>query len=322
MKKTYPKVSILVPCYNVEKFISYCIDSLINQTLKEIEIICINDGSTDETLKIIQKYMIKDNRIILINKKNTGYGDSMNKGLSVASGEYIGIVESDDFVNKDMFETLYSIAKLNNLDICRSTYFLYANGKDLKEIKNEFVPKNVIIEPLNSTEPFYQAPAIWSAIYKKNLIDENNINFLPTPGASFQDTSFAFKCNLMAKRFMMIENSFLHYRQDNINSSVKSKAKVFSVCDEWEEIIRFSEEKKLDSKIKSLVFPLQYGTYMWNFKRLRFFSALKFTLAWSKEWKMLLLKKYDMAQVKDKKQYKNIQLLIKRTICFFIKNIL
>ena len=96
------KVSILVPVYNTERFLAECLDSLVGQTLKEIEIICINDGSTDGSLGILQRYAKDDKRIRILNKKNTGYGDSMNVGLSEATGEYIGIVEPDDFVEFDI----------------------------------------------------------------------------------------------------------------------------------------------------------------------------------------------------------------------------
>lgn len=105
------KVSILIPIYNVEEYLVACLSSVVNQKLKEIEIICINDGSTDKSLNIIQKFMQIDNRIKLINKQNSGYGDSMNFGLKAAQGEYIGIIESDDIAKKNMFKELYNIAK-------------------------------------------------------------------------------------------------------------------------------------------------------------------------------------------------------------------
>ena len=100
--KKQPKVSILVPCYNVEKYLPVCLDSICRQTLKDIEIICINDGSKDSTLDIIKRYAKQDNRFVVIDKENEGYGKSMNRGLDVASGEYVGIVESDDWVELDI----------------------------------------------------------------------------------------------------------------------------------------------------------------------------------------------------------------------------
>lgn len=105
------KVSIIVPAYNVEPYLVECMESITKQTLSDIEIICINDGSTDGTLKILKSYAEKDPRIVLIDKENGGYGIGMNIGLSVATGEYIGIVEPDDFVPVNMFGDLYEIAR-------------------------------------------------------------------------------------------------------------------------------------------------------------------------------------------------------------------
>ena len=120
------RVSVLVPIYNVEKFLPECLDSLVNQTLKDIEIICINDGSTDRSPQIIQEYAKKDKRIKVINKKNSGYGDSMNQGLKKAKGEYIGIVESDDFIDLDAFEKFYKIAKKYDCDVVKSNFYEYS----------------------------------------------------------------------------------------------------------------------------------------------------------------------------------------------------
>ena len=97
------KLSVIIPVYNVEQYLGECLESVIKQTLKDIEIICVNDGSTDNSLEIIKKFARKDERIKIIDKPNSGYGDSMNKGLETETGEYIGIVESDDFIEPDMF---------------------------------------------------------------------------------------------------------------------------------------------------------------------------------------------------------------------------
>ena len=111
------KVSIIVPTYNVEQYLAECMDSITGQTLRELEIICVNDGSTDGSLNILKKYAASDDRIIIIDKKNEGYGRAMNDGLDRASGEYVGIVEPDDYVDLHMYEDLYRIAKEKNLDI-------------------------------------------------------------------------------------------------------------------------------------------------------------------------------------------------------------
>ena len=128
-----PKVSIVIPIYNVEQYLRECLESVVNQTLKEIEIICVNDGSTDSSPEILKEYAEKDNRIKVISKPNSGYGHTMNVGIDAAIGEYIGIVESDDYVKLDMYETLYNIAKKNDLDVVRADFERFVGeGKERK----------------------------------------------------------------------------------------------------------------------------------------------------------------------------------------------
>ena len=111
-----PRVSIIIPTYNVETYLKECLDSVANQTLRDIEIICVNDGSTDDSLSILEDYQRKDDRIKIISKPNAGYGHTMNVGFDAATGEYIGIVEPDDYVELDMYETLYNEAIKNDVD--------------------------------------------------------------------------------------------------------------------------------------------------------------------------------------------------------------
>ena len=106
------KVSIIVPTYNVEQYLPECMESIVGQTLKDLEIICVNDGSTDSSLDILKKYAAADDRIIIIDKKNEGYGRAMNDGLDRATGEYVGIVEPDDYVDLHMYEDLYICMKI------------------------------------------------------------------------------------------------------------------------------------------------------------------------------------------------------------------
>lgn len=119
------KVSIIIPTYNVEMYLVECMESVVRQTLKDIEIICINDGSTDSSLEILKRYAEKDDRIIIVDKENGGYGIAMNIGLEKATGEYIGIVEPDDFVPINMYEDLYEIAKENNLDFVKADFYRF-----------------------------------------------------------------------------------------------------------------------------------------------------------------------------------------------------
>lgn len=238
------KISVVVPVYNVEKYLKECIDSIINQTLEDIEIICVNDGSTDSSLEILNNYAKKDSRIIVINKSNSGYGHTMNMGLNAATGEYVGIIESDDFADKNMFEDLYKLAKEYDADIVKGDWYNYWS-------KNKFARKNNRISSAKTLKLTNSKqdksllrinPSVWSAIYKKEFLNKYNIRFLETPGASYQDLAFSFKIFALAERVILTDKAYLYYRQDNMNSSVKSKTKVYCVCDEYEEIDRFLEQ--------------------------------------------------------------------------------
>lgn len=238
------KISVVVPVYNVEKYLKECIDSIINQTLEDIEIICVNDGSTDSSLEILNDYTKKDSRIIVINKSNSGYGHTMNMGLNAATGEYVGIIESDDFADKNMFEDLYKLAKEYDADIVKGDWYNYWS-------KNKFARKNNRISSAKTLKLTNSKqdksllrinPSVWSAIYKKEFLNKYNIRFLETPGASYQDLAFSFKVFALAEKVILTDKAYLYYRQDNMNSSVKSKTKVYCVCDEYEEIDRFLEE--------------------------------------------------------------------------------
>lgn len=275
-----PKVSVVVPIYNVEKYLRECLDSLIGQTLKEIEIICVDDGSTDSSKEIIREYVQKDARVKMIAKeKNSGYGNSMNQGFDLASGEYVGILESDDFAESTMYETLYGRAKENKLDMIKSGFwFYYSTPKPYNEKyevaskgteKRTFCPAWDFDAPMEMVEFFNMKPSIWSAIYRTEFIRENHIRFMETPGASFQDTSFNFKVMALAKRVQTLREAFVHYRQDNEGSSINSQSKVFCVCEEYAEIQRFLETNPFNrGMLECVANRIKYDAYMWNFDRL------------------------------------------------------
>lgn len=302
-----PKISILIPCYNVEKYVSTCLDSIINQTFCDIEIICVNDGSTDSTYSVLCEYKKKDRRIKIINKLNTGYGDSMNIAIDNAKGEYIGIVESDDFIEENMYETLYQIAKKNKTEITRCCYYKL-NGNVNTYIAYDDVPKNEVVNPCLERNIFWQDPSIWAAIYKKDWINKNGIKFLKTPGASYQDTSFSFKCYALCTRFIMTDKAFVHYRVDNPTSSINSKDKAYSVCKEWKEIYRFIRADKKLVHLLDIAQNLEFCTYAWNFKRLRGSLKYKFIIRWIYEIILHLfkgeinIKKYDVRILKKIKK--------------------
>lgn len=274
-----PKVSVVIPCYNVEKYLHQCLDSVVNQSLRDLEIICVNDGSKDSTLSIIQEYAAKDARIKIIDKPNGGYGESMNRGFDMATGEYLGIIESDDYADPDMFEKLYTTAKKYELDVVKSGFYFYfskpTESNTPRPIASHitssrtFCPVTDFKSKMEMVEFFNIKPTIWSAIYRKDFIRSNNIRFNETPGASYQDASFNFKVWVCAKRVRLMEECFLHYRQDNEASSINSPGKVYCICDEYEEMERFLEEHPVEKGIvEPIMIRVKFDSYNWNYERL------------------------------------------------------
>lgn len=286
-----PKVSVLVPIFNVEKFLRECLDSVVNQTLRDIEIICINDGSTDSSLEIIKEYAAKDPRIVVIDKANSGYGDSMNRGMEAATGKYIGIVESDDWAEDDMFEKLYELAEKNDADVVKSNFYAYFTDPRKRRINGEIVqlvhPAQVgrVVDVTAEPDIFFQRPAIWSGIYKRQFLLENQIDFLPTPGASYQDTAFGFKVWASVKRAVFTDDAFLHYRMDNENSSVTSPGKAMCVAEEYASIEEFLRQKAMFDKLRPFFYIAKWGAYNWNISRLRAESAEQFVMKASEEFR-------------------------------------
>lgn len=263
-----PKISIIIPSLNTAPYISQCMESAIAQTLREIEIICVDAGSTDGTLEILEDYVKKDNRIQLLHSDKKSYGFQVNMGLKTAKGNYIAILEADDFVNTDMYEQLFKIAEENNVDFVRSYYYDHIEGKDYLHNYMENIKVNALLTG-NEIWDMTKLKCIWAAIYRREFLVSNEIYFNETPGASYQDASFAFKVAVCAKRTFLSGKAFYHYRNDNPNSSVKSSEKVYSVCDEVKEAQNFIEKRFPGKKeIYELLAHFRFQTYIWNYLRL------------------------------------------------------
>lgn len=298
-------VSIIVPVYNVEKYLNQCIDSLLNQTLKDIEIILVNDGSTDNCRAICDRYAEQDKRVRVIHQKNSGYGKACNNGIKAAGSDYFGIVEPDDFTEPNMYERLYNTVKEHELDAVRCHYYFYNSDKKTDErVDLSFIPRNTVYSPGDNNETFRQAAAVWAMLYRMTFIRDNGIQFPETPGASYQDLSFAYKVHALSNKYMLIDDTLIHYRTDNKNSSMNSKEKMYCVCDEYAEIIRFSKEKNIYDKMKYIITRNKLLSYMWNFNRLDSKKALIFLKTASKEMRGHIRQKET-----DKKLFKNREFL-------------
>ena len=228
------KVSIIIPTYNVEMYLDECLESVQRQTLKDIEIICVNDGSKDNSLEIIKKYAKDDPRFIIIDKENGGYGKAMNVGLDKATGEYIGIVEPDDFVPLYMYEDLYNIAKTNDLDMVKADFYRFKRSEengDMILVYNHLDKTgewyNKVFDPSQEPKTLNFIMNTWSGIYKREFIEKHHIRHNETPGASFQDNGFYFQTFIYAKRAMILDKPYYMNRRDNPNSSVNNREKVY-----------------------------------------------------------------------------------------------
>lgn len=267
-----PKVSIILPSLNVAPFIRQCIESAIHQTLEDIEIICVDAGSTDGTIEILREYASLDSRIKILHSERKSYGFQMNLGLDAATGAYIGILETDDWAEPDMFESLWKAATETNADMVKSNYYWYTtqNGIHNDPFENlKGCHYGEVFSPLEDRTLFKTTPAIWSGIYQREMLISSQIRFNETPGASFQDTSFHFLVCTVAQRCYLLKDHFLHYRKDNGGSSVYSLSKVYCIVDEMHHYEDFlAAHDKYREKIVKFYQALKYEKYRWNFTRL------------------------------------------------------
>lgn len=262
-----PKISVLMPIYNVERYLREALLSVADQTLRDIEILCINDGSTDDSRAIAAEFCKLDARFRLIDKPNSGYGASMNRGLAEAQGDYIAILEPDDIYEPTALEALYKAAQISDADVTKANYWFYwskpqPKDKLIQVVKPAWFEDAVQIEhlavgslaigsnngdtsdtitymvadPYELPGIFFMIPSIWSALYKRSYLAEHSIRFLETPGASFQDLSFTFKVFAYTHKVCLVNAPILHYRQDNESSSVNDPKKAYCVIEELAEI--------------------------------------------------------------------------------------
>ena len=214
------KVSVIVPIYGVEKYLRECLDSIVNQTLSDLEIILIDDGSKDNCPQIIDEYAQKDNRIIAIHKENDGYGSAMNVGLENVTGEYIGIVEPDDYIDSKMYEDLYKIAKEYDSDVVKSCFYDNLQAKEEQRIlktkwDDDKIPQNRSFKITECGLFLQYHPSIWSCIYKRKFLKKHNIRFIEAPGSGWTDNPFQVQTMCRAERINYTPNAYYYWRRLN-----------------------------------------------------------------------------------------------------------
>ncbi len=219
-----PLISVILPIYNAAFYLEQCLESIRVQTFSDIEILCVNDGSTDTSLAIIQKFAKQDTRFKVLDKPNGGYGHSLNYGLDRATGEYISIIEPDDFIAPTMYEDLYGFARSGQelADVVKGSYWEYFDARadfdeQLREPNIALCMKDYPIRFRleQDTEIFIHHPSIWSAIYRKVFLDENNIRFVEPKGAAWADNPFFVKTLVCADSIIWVPRPYYYYRQTN-----------------------------------------------------------------------------------------------------------
>ena len=266
-------VSIVIPVYNTERYLRECLDSVINQTLKNIEIICVDDGSTDSSSYILDSYAMKDNRIKVIHKANAGYGHTMNVGFLAAKGKYVGIVESDDYIALDMMEILYDTIEREKTDFVKSDYSFFWGEDEKRVLENAplLVDKMLYNSRLGKEEikkVFRGYIANWSGIYNRDFILKNKILHNETAGASYQDLGFFFQIMMNAESGYLISKDFYRYRQDNPNSSINNRGKVFCIFDEYNFIYeKINKDAKTKREYLSIYQLIRLSSCFFNLKR-------------------------------------------------------
>lgn len=233
------KVSIIVPTYNVAPYLTECMDSLLSQTLKEIEILCVDAASNDGTREALESYAKKDARVRILDDTMHSTGYAKNIGIEAAQGAYIGIVESDDYVAPDTYEQLYSCAVQYHTDIVKGNYKAFTgNGCErmfaLKAVSLNKEDYNHIINLQDSSRYFNWDMYTWTGIYKKAFLMEYGIRHNESLGASFQDVGFWLQTFSFARTAYLLPEYFYHYRRDNPYSSVHQSNKVWEMVQEYE----------------------------------------------------------------------------------------
>ena len=215
-------ISLIVPVYNVEKYLARCLESLLNQTYKDIEIICINDGSTDSSYEILKEYSAKDARIVILNQSNQGISIARNNGLKIATGEYIGYVDSDDWLELDFCEKLYNAVKKYDADVAVGgivkTSDKYQN--QLLSFQEEKVYDSIHDKFIVCDVP--DKSYVWNKIYRKSKLVEHDINFIPN--VIYEDIVFTPKVLYYTDKLVTVpDTNYYYFRHHKTLVRIKNK---------------------------------------------------------------------------------------------------
>ena len=263
-----PKVSVIIPVYNVEAYLKQCLDSVINQTLKDIEIILVDDESPDNCPKICDDYAKKDKRIKVIHQKNKGLSGARNTGMEFATGEYIAFIDSDDWIEKTMLRTLFSTAEKHNSDVAVCNVNLcYPSGK----VENKKYWRYEKISQLY-TEDIYSEFLIspcWSCnkIYKKNILDKLNLKFIEN--ILYEDVPFFTELFLNIQKISFVPEYFYNYRLERDGAiTVKPSVKQLDISKVRDIVSEILKNNKASKIIYENFNDWTFWNYIWMYKHL------------------------------------------------------
>ena len=214
-----PKISVIIPVYNGEKYLKECLDSILSQTMSDIEVICINDGSTDDSLKILSEYQNKDRRIKIINQSNQGQAVARNRAFATAEGRYIGYVDCDDWIPKDFYEKLYNAAEKTDADIAGCNIISVKENETKHMLK---LKKQKVYQTTPDKYKAFNVPKlnyIWNKIYRRDFMQKHHI-FFPE-GMFFEDILFTHQILDCCAKAVTVPDTVYFYRQ-NPNSTVNT----------------------------------------------------------------------------------------------------
>lgn len=274
-----PKVSVIVPVYKVEKYLVKCIESIINQTLEEIEIIIVDEGEKDRCREIIDFYESADKRIIAPHKKNGGYGASCNLGIGMAKGEYIIIVESDDYIEKEMCEELYDYAKLLDADVVKTPYYeVYNDGyRQNCCYRNKMLnvtPQGKCFSMKEFGSMLEIHASLWSGIYKTEYMKKNNILFVAAKGGAYVDVGFRIDTLINTDKIAWLNKPYYNYRVDS-EGSTTNNFKISPMIQRWKEVHERFKKNQSD-------YDNYYGKYLIRDEYLNTLGWLK-TIKYTKQ---------------------------------------
>lgn len=290
------KISVIVPTYNVERYLRECMNSIIHQSLTDIEVVCVNDGSTDRSGDILREYAARDRRIRIIDQKNAGYGRAVNVGIQEARGEYVAIVEPDDYIENQMFEKLYAPASRHSLDFVKADCAFFRGDAEKRIFERVMICPRLswygrILHPCKMPWLLDIEMMNVTGIYRRKFLLDKRIVLRETPGALYQDTGMWFQIFINAESCMFIPRKFYNIRRDNPGSSMMQTEKLSAICEEYaDNYITLQQDLELYSRFSPYLFKRKVYIYMFILSKVDVAGQVEMMKRFSEELRVAIEK--------------------------------